>query len=234
MFDFLRKTQLWDALDAGALDEINGDKHFNLITAQSAVMYHLLRNVTESRVAEIGGGNGLDILSRLAYYNDCTYIDKLDGLYGGSKTAVVRNGIINVQARIGEFDLQLDESLFNVIFSISIIEHIKLEHLHDFFKDCARILRPGGTMLHMFDFYLPDVCSDSEVERFNLYRQLAAQLDNLEPIGTLLEAPPKLSATIVTNPDHVMYSYGKFSKTMIPFRQKAQATSLILGLRKTR
>jgi len=233
MFDFLRKSQLWDALDVGVLAEINGEAHFNLITAQSAVMNHLLRDVTESRVAEIGGGNGLDILSGLAYHNDCTYIDKLDGSYGGPKTAKERDGVINVKAKMGEFDSKLDESSFNVIFSISLVEHLKLDQIHDFFTDCTRILKPGGTMLHMFDFYLPDTCSTSELERFHHYRNLAGDISNVEPLAAIFEGPPKLSATMVTNPDHVMYSYGRFSKTMIPFRQRAQAASLILGLRKT-
>lgn len=233
MLDFIRKSQLWDALDSGGLERIEADKNFNLLTAQSVVASHLLNEVRESRVAEIGGGNGLNILPELSTQNDCVYIDKFDGVYGGSKTEVKKDGAVTIKARLGEFDRQLADNSFNIIFSISVVEHLQTEQLSDFFQDCTRILKPGGSMLHFLDFFLPDSCSTSQIERFNAYRKIHKIIDNLEPIGEIYQGDPRLSASMVTNPDHVMYSYGRFSKTLIPFRQRAQATSLILGLRKT-
>ena len=233
MLDFIRKSQLWDALDAGALERVKADKNFNLLTAQSVVASHLLNEVRESRVAEIGGGNGLNILPELAIQNDCVYIDKFDGIYGGPKKEIKKAGAITIKARLGEFDPQLADNSFNIVFSVSVVEHLQPEQLREFFQDCARILKPGGSMLHFLDFFLPDSCSTSQIERFNTYRRLHKIIDNVEPIGEIYEGLPTLSASMVTNPDHVMYSYGRFSKALVPFRQKAQATSLILGLRKT-
>ena len=52
--------------------------------------------------------------------------------------------------------LKIPDNYFDIVFSISVIEHVPKAQLNDCFSDCYRILKPGGLMLHAIDLYISD------------------------------------------------------------------------------
>ncbi len=84
MFDFIRKSLLWDAWDRGIHKEIGATGTFHLKTIQDLAVYSRLRELNGKTIAEIGGGNSR-LLKRLAEKNTCFNVEKFEGAGGGPK-----------------------------------------------------------------------------------------------------------------------------------------------------
>jgi SAM-dependent methyltransferase len=56
-----------------------------------------------------------------------------------------------VRGLLGEFKSQLPDSSFDLVFSISVLEHVPKERRSDVYRDMFRILRPGGAIVHSID-----------------------------------------------------------------------------------
>ena len=123
MFDFVRKSQIWNALDNGRLAELDSKISFQLKTMQDLAVYEMLRDHRGSKIAEIGGGNSR-ILRRLAQTNQCYNIEKFEGIDGGPKGEINIPGVTNVDAYVGDFDGALEADSFDVAFSVSVVEHV--------------------------------------------------------------------------------------------------------------
>jgi ubiquinone/menaquinone biosynthesis C-methylase UbiE len=53
---------------------------------------------------------------------------------------------------LGEFNSQLPDSSFDLVFSISVLEHVSKEFRSDVYRDMFRILRPGGVIVILLIF----------------------------------------------------------------------------------
>lgn len=58
-----------------------------------------------------------------------------------------------VRGFLGAFSKELEESSFDLVFSISVIEHVPPEAKRDFYRDMFRILKPGGFIAHSIDIF---------------------------------------------------------------------------------
>lgn len=47
----------------------------------------------------------------------------------------------------------LPSDYFDLVYSVSVIEHVPQANLPDFYREMRRILRPGGVHLHSYDVY---------------------------------------------------------------------------------
>jgi SAM-dependent methyltransferase len=56
-----------------------------------------------------------------------------------------------VRGLLGNFHSELIDNSFDLVFSISVVEHVPPEQKRDFYKDMLRILRPGGMIAHSID-----------------------------------------------------------------------------------
>jgi hypothetical protein len=231
VFDFFRKAQLWEAMGTEWYSELKGTAPFNLALIQDAAIYSLIEASRMSNIAEIGGGNSR-ILPRIAQTNNCYNINKFEGFADGPRLEVVMPSVKNVKAYDGEFSQLLDENFFDILFSVSVIEHVADDGLSAFFADCIRLLRPGGIMVHAIGVYIPDVPSPSVANRFNLYRHALTDNRLIEPLGPVYNGPMQFSCSMATNPDNVMYEWGRISSSMDKYRRSAQSVSLIWGARK--
>ena len=81
MFDFVRKSDLWAAWDAGYGKELGGGQ-YHLKTAQDLSVYKHLRGLSGLKIAEVGGGDSR-VLRRIAGTNECFNIEKFEGADGG-------------------------------------------------------------------------------------------------------------------------------------------------------
>lgn len=109
-----------------------------------------------AKVLEIGGG-----LSRiLTFFSDSIEgwnLDKFEGAGNGPTSLPGDTQYKVVQNDIGAFDKTLPENYFDMVFSISVVEHINEEDsiLKNIVNDIDRILKPGGLNVHCIDCRFP-------------------------------------------------------------------------------
>ena len=182
MFDFIRKKNLWSALDGNLLDEMSGKLSWQLKTIQDLAVYQYLRDSEKLVVGEIGGGDSR-ILPNLAAKNVCYNIEKFGGADNGPVDEVLIPGVTNIHAYVGENDEKLVSDSFDLLFSVSVVEHVPDDKFEKFIVDCMRILKPGGRMIHAIDMYISDEPTDFWKNRFSMYRNTVTKRQGLAPIG---------------------------------------------------
>lgn len=231
MFDFIRKDRLWSALDRGLQKEVKpGPLGYELKSTQDITVYDLMKDADGLVIGEVGGGESR-ILPALVRRNRCFNIDKFEGLGAGPTKKKSIRRVKHVDAYLGEMSPLMQPASFDIIFSISVIEHVPTDELGAFLEDGLRILKPGGLWLHAIDIYIEDKPTHAAQVRFDAYRNWLAD-SRLAPEGEIFEGPPVFTCDIATNPDHIMHSWGKIAPTLIGLRQKAQCVSLIMAARK--
>ena len=231
MFDFVRKDALFAALDEGLPKKLNAAAPFHMKTVQDCIVYDYLKDANDLDIAEIGGGDSR-LLRVLAPRNRCVNIEPFEGADGGPKKAVSIRGVKNITSMLGDFDPEIKDASFDVVFSISVVEHINLKLLDNFFEDGLRILRPGGLWLHAIDAYIgsePDRAAQAHID---VYRKWAASPDKTKPVGAVFKGPAIFTADMASNPDDVMHSWGKVAPKLTERRMNMQGVSVIVASRK--
>jgi hypothetical protein len=153
MFDIITKTEYLDWYR----DEIADRSTHSLKGIQDAWVLSLFVGKKGLRMAEAGGGNSR-VLRNLRNEHECWNIDKFEGMGGGPKNINPNSekGINVVKSYLGEYSKELPSNYFDVLFSISVIEHIEKNMLNSFFDNSYRILKPGGMIAHAIDIHLYD------------------------------------------------------------------------------
>lgn len=232
MLAFVTKDQYWAAEDAGVLSLYEMDDWWHIKTIQDAIVLHRYRDLERKRIADIGSSEGR-IVRHLAKKNECDCIDGLVEGTGGVGAMPKIAGARNIVATIGDFSPNVPSEHYDVIYSISVVEHVPEPALEPFFRDCARILRSGGEMMHLIDLYVEDDASANEVanRRLELYR--AAFDMGFEQLGEMLPAGGvRFECRYATNPDNMMNRWNKSVPELREKRARSQACSLILHARR--
>ena len=231
MFDFVRKDALFDALERGLPKKLKAAAPFHMKTTQDCIVYDYLEDARDLDIAEIGGGDSR-LLRAISSANRCVNIEPFAGNDGGPSELVKIPGVRNVQSLLGANSAEIDDESFDIVFSISVVEHIPLNDLQSFFNDGMRILRPGGLWLHAIDNYLEDKPQHFVSHRVDIYRRWAATPGVTEPVGDIFDGPAVFSANMASNPDDVMYAWGRVAPDLIELRKTAQGVSAIVASRK--
>jgi ubiquinone/menaquinone biosynthesis C-methylase UbiE len=134
---------------------INGDPDkCDLKFYQDLLSFHILRQSLngEMKMLEIGGGDSR-ILDHFSSTSECWNLDKLEGLGNGPTELSGKNYRI-VLDYIGSHNPDLPENHFDIVFSISALEHVPLgdpEVYRAILTDINRVLKPGGLSFHCID-----------------------------------------------------------------------------------
>lgn len=230
MFDLIRKPFLWNAWDRNLEREIGKTGRFHLKSIQDLAVYDILRGSKGMAIAEAGGGDSR-LLARLARENACFNIEKFQGADGGPPKEIKIENVTNILVFLGEHAPQIKNDFFDVVFSVSVVEHVPTPGLKDFLEDGLRVLKPGGLWLHAIDIYIEDEPSDYWRERYDAYRSWMNH-PALAPVGEVSDAPLRFTCDVATNPDEVMYNWGRIAPNLIGLRQRAQSASLLVAARK--
>ena len=226
---FVNKELYWSLLDRGLEKKLKKPGWpWHLKSIQDLVAFSFLEAEIDRKIAEIGGGNSR-ILPALAHANECTNIEKFEGADGGPAKETKFRKVRNVKCFVGEFSDQLAESSFDILFSVSVVEHVTNPDMEAFIKDCHRILRPGGSMVHLVDMYLAPGRVDYNRSRVELYRS-AFDSQLFQPTGELIsgdDASLTFDVSYCTNPDNIMYEWNKVNPVLRPLRETSQSVTLI-------
>jgi glycosyltransferase involved in cell wall biosynthesis/SAM-dependent methyltransferase len=126
----------------------------NLKLIQDLAVYDFIKKHIPkgSRILEIGGGYSR-ILEIFKKDYECWNLEKFEGI-GNGPTAFPQHASYKlVQNYIGAFDKELPDSFFDLVFSISVFEHLNIDKsdLDNITNDIDRILKPGGFSVHCMD-----------------------------------------------------------------------------------
>ena len=236
MLRFITKKEYWKAEDDGTVALLpNAPFAWHLKSIQDAVALSWLKEYKGKDVAEIGGGDSR-VLQVLAANNRATNIDSFEGLGNGPTTKPGAAAYAIAPCLVGVFDPRLAGNSFDIVFSISVVEHVPTENLASFHEDCLRILRPGGLLLHLIDVYLRDTSSQnmnaadriSHYARWFEHNQCAA----LHTEHILLPDDIRFLCSYASNPDNVLNRWNKTAPSLAALRAEAQSVSLIFAARK--
>lgn len=236
MLDFITKQQYWSNLEdpkvSAQLDRTHR-KTICLKHIQDAWILAQIGTTKGQRIIEIGGGFGR-VLRTLDESNERWNLDIADG--PGRTTGEQKRSMPPeynmVHALLGEFSQELPESYFNLIFSISVMEHIPVNAMPSFWKDHARIMQSGARAYHAIDFYLGDETLPPNEARLDSYFEGIEQAGLVLIDDAKLQRPAIFRSRYASNPDFVMHEWNSRAPSLAKHRAVRQSVSLGLGLRK--
>jgi SAM-dependent methyltransferase len=232
MLRFVSKEEYWRIEDSGILASLPQKMQWHLKSIQDAIAFEYLYQLSDQRIAEVGGGNSR-ILPVLSKNNICYNIDEFQGAGGGPQQEIVLEGVKNVPTFLGKFSTLLPNNYFDYVFSVSVVEHVPTETLGDFFEDIHRILKPNGKMIHLIDVYL----EDSLIVNQNFLGNRLAKYQDAFSEGLFLAPAPnsiiskeelEFSTRFATNPDNIMNGWNTIAPSLKDKRINSQSCSLLM------
>lgn len=123
-----------------------------------AHMINLIESFYHERILEAGHGTG-SFLFKL--FKDKKEIWGLDDILDDSQVnpqglqyiKKINPEVKFVKGLLGEKNKELPDNYFDLVCSVSVIEHIPHENLNSVFEETYRILKPGGIVAHSYDVY---------------------------------------------------------------------------------
>ena len=142
---------------------------------------------------------------------------------------------------IGESKGHIEDESYDILFSISVVEHVSNELLDNFFKDCHRILKPGGEMIHLIDIYVGTGTNEREQSQYfkgrhDSYAEKFYHADGSPALfSSIVEANEAVviddfvfRSEFATNPDSVMYDWRSIAPSLHEIRENTQLCTLLM------
>lgn len=236
MFDVIRKEQYFRWIDE--YGGYRGDESVrfenNLKDIQDHYIIDRLHAVQGLRILEIGGAD-CRVLRKFAQYNECWNAEKFQGHGQGPRKRIETPGVRIAETYIGEFSPELREGYFDSIFSVSVVEHVEDALIPAFFRDIARVLKPGGQTFHAIDLYVCDASRWHEPFAQYSRRRLGYYIDVPKMTNGALRflQPPKIgtdpefSCEYASNADRQMRAWNQVVPQLAPIRAVSQSVSIM-------
>jgi hypothetical protein len=226
------KKQLWDVEPTLPVD-LDRPGLWHLKSIQDAMVFDSIGDVAGKRILEVGGGLSR-LLPWLSRANECVLADPLDGRDGGPKR--IPNAPYEVVAEeVGANQVLLDTlKPFDLVFSVSVVEHVPLDQLDGFFGGCRSVLKSGGRMIHLIDLYVTErLAETSLIERLRGYlRPLEEGFRPRDPSMIIEPSQLRFETWMATNPDNMMSLWNKSVPELRERRETHQSISLLMDYTK--
>lgn len=227
------KKNFWKHLDEGAVP--SNPVKFHLKYIQDVEAFHLVKGCSGLVIGEIGA-NHSRILPELSADNDCYCIDRFDVSVGQGYTKKPDNVDYKfLDCFVGNSSDVIEDDTFDVLFSVSVVEHVPTEGLKEFFDDSLRILKPGGFCIHLIDMYMSDTDLSGGEGRYKEYFDfLTAKRERAVcPEAIVPPAEMRFSTAFATNPDDTMKGWNRLVPNLTVVRERSQSCSIIMGFYKS-
>ncbi|CAN5541702.1 hypothetical protein BH10PSE7_BH10PSE7_25820 [soil metagenome] len=234
MLSIIGREEYWRWID----ERIVTPARHDLKTIQDAYILSELASVKGKKILEVGGGNSR-IAALLAHNNEVWLADGFEGKDGGPGEIPQIPNVKMIQAYLGDYPDQLPDNYFDVVFSISVVEHIPQPKYIDFTKDSARVLKSGGLAIHAIDIYLYDNADFNPSSKFQ-QKRIELYLKTADETGGVLTwtAVPELTerqtitSSAAYNSMETLIAWNKFAPSIIKMRAEAVSCSLKMKLMK--
>ncbi len=232
MLRFVDKDEYWQAEDSGILKLVDYDpEYWHIKQVQDVMVLKFLGAPRGKRILEAGGGKSR-VLGTLAGSNTCTNVDELKGKDGGPIQGLDAKNVRHIFARIGQTQALIPDGSQDFVFSISVVEHIPASELEGFFDDIARMLAPGGQMIHLIDCYLraPGEDNSAEQSRYDHYAQVfdGRRFRAFDPSAIMARDTIGFHPRLASNPDRIMNMWNQDNPKMRPDRVESQGCTWAL------
>jgi len=231
MLRLITKSELWEAIAQGHIPKRPITYHLkyvqDVIAMREIANYCVVRGQERLTIGEVGANHSRILPDLQGQGHQCFAIDVYDRAIGGGYTAKpggVAYGFYD--CLMGESQGIIPDCLFDVLFSVSVVEHVPPVGLGAFFADNQRVLKPGGIMIHLIDLYVTDEGPHSLKAIQEYYRFESGEQDS----AGLLDF--RFSCAYATNPDNTMQDWNKSAPSLAPLRARAQSCTLLLTKRK--
>lgn len=229
MFHFIEKQILWEALDANWIQELESHKiSYQLKIAQDLAVYRELRDLSDKSIAEVGGGDSR-ILPALSKKNACFNIDRCEGRGHGPTSRPEIAGVTTIDSYLGEGSSNIESNRFDILFSISVVEHIDDNDLDAFLSESIRVLKPGGKFYHAIDFYLHDAPTPENQHRIDRYFRFLTETPGIQSLSEVNPISPAFKTRYVSNPDNILHGWNLYAPQLSELRQVSQSVSLFIA-----
>jgi len=119
----------------------------------------------------------------------------------------------------------ISDNSFDIVTSISVVEHVPEEDLTAFFADSLRICKPGGVILHYIDLHINDEPVSIRGEATAKALELGCGPLDIRPDSWAMQS------RYASNPDSMMFRWGERGENMA-FRARMQAICMIARIDK--
>ncbi|WP_200242396.1 methyltransferase domain-containing protein [Lamprobacter modestohalophilus] len=231
----MTKEQYWKVLDEGVMQDVHEYKPWHLKNIQDAIAFSWLFDKEDLSIAEVGAGDSR-LVPALSKKNKCAVIDEYKGVGNGPKKKINAPGVDFFDCMVGSSQGVIASGLFDVLFSVSVIEHVPTRRLGGFFADCHRLLKPGGLMVHLIDAYVSDK-DDGNCELWKVVSEYIKCLNGplFSPVGELpisRESDLAFRTSYATNPDSMMRRWNLSSPALTEKRKVFQSCAIEFVLKK--
>ncbi len=149
-FEFFKKMKYDVELFGKEVDPQNCD----LKVYQDLMTYSFIKQNYDRRIKmlDVGGGSSR-ILEHFKKTHECWNIDKLEGM-GNGPLSINADGTRLIYDYMGNFNKDLPDNYFDLVFSISTLEHTPMNDLETYdnvLKDINRVLKKDCYSLHSID-----------------------------------------------------------------------------------
>ena len=136
--------------------DLVGDEWSSIKSYQNCLVLAFIRSFVPkgARILDVGGGKSL-IVGLLQNEYECWNVDKFEGCGNGPKDIPQGNFKV-VRDYMGDFSLEIPDHYFDLVFSISVLEHVPDNPLSwkRIREDMDRVLARKGYSLHCVDVTL--------------------------------------------------------------------------------
>ncbi len=231
MLDIISKNEYWETLDLQLISR----NHHSLKNVQDGFILRNTYLMNNKKILEIGGGDSR-VIQKLSQKNECWMLDKFEGNANGLIGVPSLEKVKIVKDFMGSFNPEVPDNYFDCVFSISVIEHVPVSELKSFFTDCARVLKPGGRMLHAIDINI----TDKELNHKHLQVEEYLKILNNSDFPLKFVEPPKIDeyvsykCTYASNPNNQMYSWIQINPKSKEMRSKFEGVSIKMEMIKVK